>query len=100
MADEFDPARRPYDILSAARKRGDSELARAAWAHAFGLSPDDRAGIRRGLALLAALADEVEQAVLAHSELDAKLLLEKLPSIRKAIGIMQLEVIGRRKVNC
>jgi hypothetical protein len=91
MPDEFDPARRLYDILSVAREHGDSETARVAWSKALGLPPDNRLGIYQGLATLVELVNEVEQAVKACPGADAKLLLEKVPLIRKAIGIGQLD---------
>jgi hypothetical protein len=91
MPDDFDPARRLYDILSASPTQDASQPSRVVWARLLGRSPDDRTAIYRGLALLAELVNEVEEAVKACPDADTKLLLEKLPAIRKGIGVMQLE---------
>jgi hypothetical protein len=91
MADAFDPARRLYEILKQSAAQDATQSARVVWAHLLGLSPDDRPAIFRALTQLTELVNEIETAISGRTDVDAKLLLEKLPAIRKAIGLMQLE---------
>src|SRR5438094_1013657 len=91
MAEAFDPARRLYEILKQSASQDATQPARIIWAKLLGLSPDDREGLFRALAELAALINQIEAAITARTDLDTKLLLEKLPAIRKAVGLRQLE---------
>jgi hypothetical protein len=91
MAEAFDAARRLHEILKQSSSEDATQPARVIWAKLLGLSPDDRAGLFRALAQLADLVREVETAIRTRTDVDANLLLEKLPAIRKAMGLMQLE---------
>lgn len=89
--DDFNAARRLYEILTLARAQDANKPAREVWALAFGVPPTDRAAIFRGLAHLIDLVDEVTYSIRAIPNLDYELYLAHLPAIRKGIGLMQLD---------
>jgi hypothetical protein len=91
MAEPFDPAHRLHEILKQSSSQDPSQPARVVWAKLLRLPPDDRAGLLRALSELADLVDEIETAIKDRTDVDAILLLEKLPAVRKAIGLVQLE---------
>ena len=68
MAEAFDPARRLYEILKQSASQDATQPARIIWAKLLGLSPDDREGLFRALAELAALINQIEAAITARTE--------------------------------
>jgi hypothetical protein len=89
--DDFNAARRLYEILAAARKQDGARPAREVWAHVFNLADSNRAEIFRALAQLSDLVEEVMASMSTIPNVQTELYTQYLPAIHKAIGIMQLE---------